>query len=46
MQRGSCQWRKGFLRVAASSNKSVNADAQGRSPLRGSIPLVAGYLRR
>jgi hypothetical protein len=27
-------------------NRSVNTDAQGRLPLRGSSSLVAGYLQR
>jgi hypothetical protein len=27
-------------------NKSINTDAQARPPLRGSLPLVAGYLQR
>jgi hypothetical protein len=27
-------------------NKSINTDAQGRPPLRGSDSLVAGYLQR
>jgi hypothetical protein len=27
------------------SNRSVNTDAQGRPPLRGSNSLVAGYLQ-
>jgi hypothetical protein len=32
--------------VTGQANRSVNADTQGRPPLRGSIPLVAGYLHR
>jgi hypothetical protein len=28
------------------ANRSVNADAQGRPPLRGSNSLGAGYVRR
>lgn len=29
-----------------TANKSVNADAHGRPPLRGSSSVVAGYVRR
>jgi hypothetical protein len=34
------------LATAAAYNRSINTDAQGRPPLRGSHSLVAGYLQR
>jgi len=54
MQKRSCQLGDGLLRVAASSNKSFDADTHrqgaasraGEHTFRGALPVRAGQLRR